>query len=115
MYKKSNEPSCQEIKEIVGKYVEKDGPGVLFVSFAQHLHLDASYDLSGTKDLNTSIEKYEKLNLLLVFRQQNPLSPVRSSHLFHGHWVDGEFEAQTVSEKVDNETKTQVLLCNFVQ
>ena len=45
MLKKPTKPNVQEIKEIVGRYSEKNGTGVIVVSFSQHL--DASYDLSG--------------------------------------------------------------------
>lgn len=45
MLKKSNKPNVQEITEIVGRYSEKSGPGVLVVKFSQYP--DASYDLSG--------------------------------------------------------------------
>ena len=45
MSKKPNKPNVQEIPEIVGRYGESEGSGVLFVTFAQHQ--DASYDLSG--------------------------------------------------------------------
>ena len=42
---KQRKPNVQEINEIVGKYAEKEGPGVLIVSFVRQP--DASYDLAG--------------------------------------------------------------------
>ena len=44
MSKKEKTPNVQEITEIIGRYSEKSGPGVLVVSFSQYP--DASYDLS---------------------------------------------------------------------
>lgn len=103
-------PNVQDIPEIVGRYLDTRGSGVLFVSFCQHQ--DASYDLSG-KVYKNNINFQQKFNIkVLVTRQETPMSPVTSSHLFHGEWDKGEnsreFRALTVSDKFMNETKNQV-------